>query len=57
MDDLRRVGEYRPREQGLRQVLASREGWFGIRVGEYRPREQGLRLISKENQPPSTVRR
>ena len=38
------VGEYRPREQGLRlvAVLILRFHYLG-EVGEYRPREQGLR--------------
>ena len=35
------VGEYRPREQGLRLAKARRR--LSITVGEYRPREQGLR--------------
>ena len=37
------VGEYRPREQGLRlQDIGERRPTRA--VGEYRPREQGLRL-------------
>ena len=39
------VGEYRPREQGLRL-----EGWLEKLtniVGEYRPREQGLRPVKQ----------
>ena len=38
------VGEYRPREQGLRHILNPQDGRKPISVGEYRPREQGLRL-------------
>ena len=38
------VGEYRPREQGLRREEGGNTNRLcGLIVGEYRPREQGLR--------------
>ena len=37
------VGEYRPREQGLRRYDGVVTVCFDEVVGEYRPREQGLR--------------
>ena len=40
------VGEYRPREQGLRLLGPSHFGSGRGHVGEYRPREQGLRRLT-----------
>ena len=37
------VGEYRPREQGLRLSAIEAQSTKLADVGEYRPREQGLR--------------